>query len=180
MPIAVISGTSRGARRRGAISYALDQHRQQTTGKRRSRHCHENQCNRTPNSDGRNSIPSFVDKAGRENSHHDLKSNHRTHHEDFAVGKVDELEDAVHQRISERDHGVDEASRHAADEHTRQLQGDELEIGDTRIAIRCNKRNADRQQRNNDRNDRNEDDDLPDRKGDEAVEPRAGNALVGG
>ena len=53
------------------------------------------------------------------------------HHEDVAVGEVDELDDAVDHRVAERDEGVDGAARQAVDELRRT---DEQEVEDRQHA----------------------------------------------
>src|SRR5439155_4805261 len=43
-----------------------------------------------------------------------------THDEDLGVGEIEELEDAVHHRVTERDQGVHEAENDAVEQYLRE------------------------------------------------------------
>ena len=67
----------------------------------------------------------------------DGDGHHRAEHEDVAVREVDQLEDAVDERVAERDQRVDHPERQADDEQVEQVrrrlgQVDEQPDGDER------------------------------------------------
>ena len=112
MPMAVISGASRGALRSGlyAIRSTVTLMRPQPSmatasetriaGEQPDRRCLGE--------------PELVDKDG---------SHHRPEHEHVAVREVDQLQDAVDERVSERDQGMESAVRQPYQENAEELIG---------------------------------------------------------
>ena len=56
-----------------------------------------------------------IHPAGQQRIHHRQRDHGADHHH-FAVGEVDQLEDAVHHGVAQRDQGVDAAQHQAVDE----------------------------------------------------------------
>ncbi len=55
-------------------------------------------------------------RGGQRQCADDRQRHHRAHHGDFAVGEIDELENAVHHGVAQRDQRIDAAQHQAIDE----------------------------------------------------------------
>ena len=102
-PIAVMSGASRGARAQRPVGDALE--------RVADAHAHGNRDQHAGGEDrDRRQAGMRADQRGDHR-----KGRHRADHHHLAVREIDELDDAVHHRVAERDHGVHAAEREAVD-----------------------------------------------------------------